>query len=309
MIKASSRNLFNPRSMFKNIRYIIEFIITVTMILIFKVIGFKKSSDFSAKLALLIGKKLKVDKLAINNINQALPKLTYNQKRDIIDQMWQNLGRIIGEFYHIWRLNLQQIYNIVSIDTKSKENIELLKKENKGGIIVSGHIGNWEVGPKALLNSGLKINILYRPLNNPYIENLTTKLRKKHGVKMIPKSNKGNKQIIQALKNNEYVVILADQKITQGHPIKFFHDLATTSTFIAKIAMRYNISVTMARVIRKNKYQFSLEINEPIIYSNIAKEKKGLDIIKFSAIINQTLEKWISQYPSQWFWVHDRWKK
>jgi KDO2-lipid IV(A) lauroyltransferase len=73
--------------------------------------------------------------------------------------------------------------------------------------------------------------------------------------------------------------------------------------------MRYNISVTMARVIRKNKYQFSLDINEPIIYSNIAKEKKGLDIIKFSAIINQTLEKWISQYPSQWFWVHDRWKK
>ena len=78
----------------------------------------------------LIGKKLKVDKLAINNINQALPKLTYNQKRDIIDQMWQNLGRIIGEFYHIWRLNLQQIYSIVSIDKKSKENIELLKKEN-----------------------------------------------------------------------------------------------------------------------------------------------------------------------------------
>ncbi len=43
--------------------------------------------------------------------------------------MWQNLGRIIGEFYHIWRLNLQQIYNIVSIDKKSKENIELLKKK------------------------------------------------------------------------------------------------------------------------------------------------------------------------------------
>ena len=60
-------------------------------------------------------------------------------------------------------------------------------------------------------------------------------MREKHGVKMIPKSNKGNKQIIQALKNNEYVVILADQKITQGHPIKFFHDFATTSTLLLKL--------------------------------------------------------------------------
>ena len=70
--------------------------------------------------------------------------------------------------------------------------------------------------------------------------------------------------------------------------------------------MRYNIPITIIKVVRKNKYQL-LDINKPIIYSDIAKEKKT-DIIKFSAIINQTLEKWISQYPAQWFWVHDRWK-
>jgi len=279
------------------------------MILIFRIIGIKLSSLISAKISLIIGTHLKVDKLAISNIRNALPELSELNRRNIINEMWLNLGRIIGEYYHICQYNLEQISAITNIDNDSKNNIALLKKNKNGGIIVSGHIGNWEVGPKALMARGIKINILYRPLNNPYVEHLTSNLRQKYGVKLIAKGNKGNKQIIQAIKNNEYVIILADQKITQGQPIKFFHDYANTSTFIAKIAMKYDVPIIMASVIRKKNSKFDITVNKPLYYKNLAEEKKDFNIIKFSAIINKTLEKWISKNPAQWFWVHDRWKK
>lgn len=295
--------------MLKKIRYIAEFFIVIIGVLFFKALGYKRASNIAAKIAIFVGKKIKVHQLAYDNMSQALPHLNHQQKNDILHKMWDNLGRIVGEYPHIGGYNDKDLAKIVSYSENFKKNIKTLQDNKKGGIIVSGHIGNWEVGPKSLMAQGLKINVLYRPLNNPYVEKLSAKMR---GINLIEKSAKGSRQIIEAIKKGEYVIILADQKVSEGEPVKFFHDLAITTTSIARLALKYDILVAPARVIRdKNNHNFTIDLEEPItkLDKNAKNSKKSLDVVQFTAIINQTLEKWIKEYPSQWFWVHDRWKR
>ncbi len=292
--------------MIKDLRYIIEAIIVKIGMCFFQILGPKKASDFASFLARLIGKKHSTHKLALANISKALPNLSLLEKEEILDNMWDNLGRVVGEYVHLTKLSPKELVDkYITINAKTRANIDFLKQNKKGGIIFSGHIANWEVGPKFFINEGFNVNTVYRPLNNPYVEKMTASIR---GSKLIPKSSQGNRQIIEAIKNGEYIIILADQKISEGVPVKFFHDTAITTTSLARIALKYDIPLIPARAIRLgNSFQFMTDIERPLDFQKTNDINR--DIIDLTCAINQKLESWISEYPAQWFWVHNRWKK
>lgn len=291
----------------KKFRYIIETVFVKLGLCFFNSFSINKASNLAGAIAMFIGKKISVNKLATNNLAKAMPLLSNSERKIIINSMWNNLGKIVGEYVHISKYSLNEIKKIIVFSQQSKNNINYLKETNRGGIIFSGHLGNWEVGPKALMTMGLKVNTLYRPLNNPYVEKITADLRK---IPMIKKSLKGGRKIIEAIKRGEFVIILADQKISEGEPIKFFHDEAITTTSIARMAVKYNIPIIPARSIRldnDSKIKFSIEVEEPLKYQ-ISKNIDE-DVLNITLQINQKLEEWIRQFPDQWFWVHNRWKK
>jgi KDO2-lipid IV(A) lauroyltransferase len=256
-------------------------------------------------IAKFIGKKISVNKLAYKNISQALPELNEKQKEKIIDDMWDNLGRIVGEFGHIGACKVEDIENLFEISAQSRDNIRNLKESGKGGIIFGAHTGNWEIGPKAFLKNGLKVSTVYRPLNNPYVEKMTANLR---GVSMIEKSVGGSRQIIEEIKKGGFVIILADQKISEGELVKFFHDDAITTTSIARIALKYDVPLIPARSIRLGKkFRFCVEVEKPLAFQK--SENINSDVLQLTRKVNIKLEEWIKQYPAQWFWVHNRWKR
>ena len=289
----------------KKFRYFIEAQFARLGLVFFGSLSLKNASNFSAFLAKFIGTKISVNKLAISNISKALPDLNQHQSKQIIVDMWDNLGRIIGEFPHICKMSSEELSKYIEINDQTKNNLDDLIKLNQGGIIFSAHFGNWEIGPKFLTNYGLKVHTLYRPLNNPLVEEMTAKLR---GVPLIQKGNAGSRELINALKNREFVIIMADQKITDGEPIKFFHDNAITSTAIAKMAIKYDIPLIPGCIFRLDKkFKFKLVIEKPLEYFNKKIDKQNIE--KLTLNINQTIEKWIIKSPEQWFWVHNRWKK
>ncbi|MFM7557779.1 MAG: lysophospholipid acyltransferase family protein [Alphaproteobacteria bacterium] len=294
---------------FKNIRYLLETPFIWFGLVFFRLFSPNIASNIGAKIAIKIHcflkNKLSVNKLAFDNLSHALPDLNQEQKLQIIVDMWDNFGRIIGEFIHICKMDKNQLAKYVEIDEETSKNIENLKASGKGGIIFSAHFGNWEIGPKILLQNGLKVKTIYRPLNNPYAENLTSKIR---NVAMIAKGSAGNREIINAIKNNEFIIIMADQKITDGEPIKFFNRNAITSTSIAKIALKYGVPIIPGYISRiGKKFKFKLTIENSLI---INRNENFEDNIKNVTLkINQIIENWIKASPHQWFWVHNRWKK
>ena len=291
--------------MIKNIRYFIESLFVRFGLWFFYIIGEKRASDISAKISQFIGKKLVVNQLAYNNLSLAIPELSKKNKDKILNEMWGNLGRIVGEYPHISKYPIDKIGDLIEISKESKQVILELKNSGKGGIIFSGHIGNWEIGPKAFLKYGLEVSTVYRPLNNPYVEKMTASIR---GTELIAKGSAGNRKIIEAIKKGKFIIILADQKISEGEPIKFFHDDAITTTSIARIALKYDIPLIPARSIRINDdFKFRIEVERPLVFER--GNDIDLDILSLTRRINLKLEEWIKQYPAQWFWVHNRWKK
>ncbi len=293
------------KNLIKTIRYRLESYFVAFGIWFFSQLSFSQASKIGGKIAKFIGKKIKVNNLAKKNLSLALPEINQENRDKIIDEMWNNLGQIVGEFVHVCKKNPQEILQMVDLDPVSKENLTKLKDGKKGAIVFSAHIGNWEIGPKILMAFGFKVNVVYRPLNNPFVEEMTAKLR---NINLIEKGTAGSRKIIDALKNNELVVILADQKVSEGEKIKFFHDDAITTTSIARLALKYDVEIIPAFVVRSNKKNnFSASVEKPL--SNKKTLNLNEDILALTLSINQTLEQWIRKYPSQWFWVHDRWKK
>ena len=288
-----------------NLRYRLESFCVKFGLWFFSQLSFTTASSLAGRIALFVGKKIKVNDLAKKNLALALPELDEKKRAKIIDEMWDNLGRIVGEFVHVCKKNPEEILKIVDIDPVSKINLQQLKEKNKGAIIFSAHIGNWEIGPKILLALGFKVNVVYRPLNNPYVEEMTAKIR---AVNLIEKGNSGSRKIIEALKNNELVIILADQKISEGEKIKFFHEDAITTTSIARLALKYDVDLIPARVIRfDQKSNFFVEVEKPLVIKKTLNLNE--DILALTLAINQNIERWIRNSPAQWFWVHNRWKK
>jgi KDO2-lipid IV(A) lauroyltransferase len=180
-----------------------------------------------------------------------------------------------------------------------------MKQGNKGGIIFGAHTGNWEIGPKIFVKHGLKVSTVYRPLNNPYVEKMTASLR---GVELIEKGVSGSRKIVEVIKNGGFVIILADQKISEGEPVQFFHDEAITATSIAKIVLKYGVDLIPARAVRLGRnFKFFVEAEKPLAIQKTT--DLNSDVLRLTRQINRKLEEWIKQYPSQWFWVHNRWKK
>jgi KDO2-lipid IV(A) lauroyltransferase len=295
----------NIKRQLKQVRYLIEALIVKLGLLFFHSLTPKIAANFAAKIATFIGPKIAVHKLAYKNITNALPELNENRKKEILADMWDNLGRIIGEYPHIAYYKVEEIEEIVEFPEETIKNIEFIKNSKKGGIIFSGHIGNWEVGPKAFMKFGIIPHTVYRSLNNPYVEKMTATIRNQ---KMITKGTSGNRMIIDVIKNGGFIIIMADQKISEGEPVQFFHDKAITTTSIAKIALKYDVSLIPARSIRIGKdFKFIIDVEKPLEFDKT--EDINKNVINLTLKINQKLESWIKEYPSQWFWVHNRWKK
>jgi KDO2-lipid IV(A) lauroyltransferase len=290
---------------FKKIRYALEAPLVWLGIVFFRSLKIENASNLAGKIAIFIGKKIAVNKLAMNNLAKALPHLDSSQKNAVINDMWDNLGRVIGEFPHVCKMSADEILQHVEIDENSRKILDELIAKNQGGIIFSAHFGNWEIGPKILINYGLKVKTFYRPLNNPFVEKMTSSLR---GVEMIEKGSEGNRQLITALKNKEFILIMADQKVSDGEPIKFFHDKAITATAIAKIALKYNVPLVPGFILRVNKqFKFLLKVEKPLEFNKI--NSLNSEATNLTLKINQIIEKWVGENPEQWFWVHNRWKK
>jgi len=289
----------------KNARYLIEAVIVKFGLWFFYSLRPQLSSNVAAAIAKFVGKKIPVHKLAYENLSKAMPELSESEKKTILDDMWDNLGRIVGEYPHVANCPIDQIDNLAELSSDTLKNIEDVKKSEKGGIIFSAHIGNWEIGPKVFRYCGMKVKTVYRPLNNPYVEKMTASIR---GTELIEKSSGGNRKIIETIRSGEFVIIMADQKISEGEPVQFFNDMAITTTSMARIALKYDVPLIPARSIRIGKsFKFRAEIEKPLAF-----EKSGdlnSDVLRLTREINLKLEEWIKEYPSQWFWVHNRWKK
>lgn len=252
----------------------------------------------------------KLRRVGTRNLEIAFPEKPAAEREMILKKSFANLGRILGEFSQFNKTTPEKLGEIIEFqfDENQREVFERAKSEGRGAIIISPHLGNWELLVLAYSALVEPISYLARPLDNPLIEQMTVDLRTRFGNRPINKSDSVT-TAIKILRKGGILGILAD---VNAHPkegvfVPFFGTPACTSSGVAMLARRTNaVIVPMCGVWNEAKKKY-IAVHESVIEPAITKNREQ-DILETTAQFTAAVERLIRRFPDQWLWIHRRWK-
>ena len=283
----------------KKINHFIQYIFINILFLLFKILGYEKSSNLGSIIGKYIGTIFRSKKLIIKNLIKAGINKNLNK---IATNVLGNYGRIFAEYIHLKNFKNNKLKKYISIE--GIEHLENIKKNKKKVVFVSGHFNNFELMAMQIENVGIECAALYRPLNNQFLNKLMEEIRTRDICKtQIKKGRAGTREIIKNLKQGKSIALMIDQRVREGEKIKFFNNLATTTTIPAQLIKKYSCELVPIYIERNRKNYFKMYVSRPI------KIKKNKTIKEITLFLNVILEKMILRNVDQWIWSHDRWKK
>ncbi len=243
---------------------------------------------------------------AETNLRLAFPDLDERERARIRRGAFRNLGRLLGEVSHFPRLNRKNISSIVEYE--GLENYTNAVAQGRGVILLTGHIGAWELSVYAHSVYGYPMSFLARRVDNPMVEQLAESYRARYGNRSIDK--KGSvREVLKTLKSGGVVGILADLNASREEGVfcDFFGVEACSTAGVATLALRtgavvlpgYLIWDEVARIHR-------LHFDPPVETINTGNQKE--DVIANTARYTKVLESVIRRHPDHWLWIHRRWR-
>lgn len=273
---------------------------------LFLCMGIKFSSFFAGTLLMIFGPFTPPSFLAMRNIKKAMPELTFFNRLKIVIGMWNNLGRNLAEFVCFNDNNFKNLSDFINMDSKSLENLEKIKQDPHGELIVTAHFGNWEIFPRIFTNYNIKFSAIYREMNNQHANKIVVEYREKNGMELIPKGQKGVIKLARSLRSGRKILMLVDQRLKNGIVVPFFNIPSYTSDAVATFSLKHNYKVYVVVAFRRSFtcfFDIKIEEFEVINTGNLEEDIKNTTIK-----INKQIEEWVKTKPEQWFWVHNRWK-
>lgn len=244
-------------------------------------------------------------RVGLRNLALAMPELSLSQRRAIVKGVFVNLGRLLGEFSQFPKITRQNIPRLVEYD--GFENYERASKRGRGVLMLTGHVGAWELCAFAQGAYEYPLSFLVRPLDNPRLDQLISRYRELSGNRTIDK-NRAVRPVIEALRSGRDVGLLIDVNTLpdQGVFCDFFGIPACSTTGLAVFALRTEAPVVPGFLIwdeRLKKHRLCFEPEIPLIRTGDFKEEVVLNTARFTKVI----EDYARCYPDQWLWVHKRW--
>ncbi len=220
---------------------------------------------------------------------------------DFIKECYEHLGYLLWETFiaDVKKLNTQS--EIVGI-----ENLKKAYNEEKGVILVTGHIGNWEIPARLISSLGMNISAIVKKMRNPYFNEIIELERASNGVELIYFDQSLTK-IVRALRAKRIVAFAIDQNAKErGIILDFLGRKTSTYTGAARFAIKFNCPIVVAFGIRQKDNSLKYFIQEAIYAKDFENANNQIEVI--TDYFNKQLEKQIRETPEQWFWVHRRWK-
>ena len=285
----------------KKIIYFLQFLIVYFLFIIFKIIGYKNASNLGFLIGKYLGPFFKSKKKINETINQ-IDEIKKSTNKNFSFEVLGNYGRIFAEYPFIKNFRNDKLKKYLQIE--GEEYLKNIIQEKKIAVFVSGHFNNFELMAMQIEKSGIDLAAIYRPLNNPFLNQVMEKIRLNFICrKQIKKGKSGTRKLLECIKKGSSVALMIDQRVTEGSKVDFFGKEATTTTIPAQLIKKYECLLVPVYIERFNKFNFKIYISKPI---NINKNKT---IDEITIYLNRVLEKMILKNPTQWIWTHDRWKK
>jgi len=221
--------------------------------------------------------------------------------------LFEHCGMLSVELAMLPRLH-PRLTEYVFFSDEDQSVVARALEEGKGAVIVSAHIGNWELLAQRMVEAGFSSSTLARLSPNPYLGKWIVRQRSRFGLNVIDRSEaKAARSVLAAFKKNHMVGFLIDQdtRVESMH-VPFFGRLASTPVGAAQFALRRDIPVFSMFALREKT---GLRIIVKKIHTNQFRTMPSKEGIKaLTAEMTKHIERVVREYPSQWMWFHERWK-
>ncbi len=260
------------------------------------------ASNVGGWLGRTLGPHLPVSRRARRNMRMIFPEWSEAERERHLRAMWDNLGRVAGEYPHIGAFGYGPGQRV---EVEGLEHLLSLRDDGRPGLFFSAHYGNWELAGLSAARNGLPISLIYRAANNPDVDWIFAKGRSVAGIEVIPKGRQGARQALFKLKEGGHLGMLVDQKMNDGIAVPFLGQAAMTAPALAVFALKYRCPVVPARVMRLKGARFRISFEPPLRFEDSGDHHA--DVRAAMTTVNSIIERWIREAPEQWLWLHNRW--
>jgi KDO2-lipid IV(A) lauroyltransferase len=228
------------------------------------------------------------------------------EKEQIARAALRNAARCFVEVTHMEDLK-RRFDDYVTVD--GWEHVHAVLEAGKGAIVVTGHIGNWEVLAAYFAGRGIPIAGIARRMNDPRLNQLLVDFRARNGVRTIMReSPSSGREILSVLREHGVLALLIDQDIqAPSVSAPFFGRLARTPAAAAALAVRRDLPIVPAFAQRRPEGGHRLTVLPPL-YPPHSGDRR-VDVLALTRRCNEIIEDRVRQNPTEWVWWHKRWRR
>ena len=243
--------------------------------------------------------------------NQLVVVYGKSKRKDEIEELirehYRHLGLMLIELIRLPGISPEKLQQktIFHGDAIAKKALA----KGKGILVLTGHIGNWEMIAPAWVQRGYAINAIGKEMKSAAGNTFIKLIRDDKGVTTIPRRN-SMKDIIKTLNNNEAIAVMIDQNMTadEGVFVDFFGHQACTLSGLAVLAARTDAAILPVYCYRDEDLSRHHTVVLPEIHLEKTQGNARASIIHNTARFTKILEAIIDEHPEQWLWIHKRWK-
>ena len=245
-------------------------------------------------------------RVGLRNLELAFPNMPAHEREAILRSEYRNLGYLLAEFCKMPTYTPEIASRFIRYE--GLDNYLAARDRGKGVLVLTGHLGAWELSSFYHSLMGMPMGMVIRRLDNPLVDAFVNRIRCLHGNRVIHKDDFA-RGLIASMRAGETVGILMDTNMTppQGVFVPFFGVQACTASGMARIAAKTDAAVVPGFLLweqSEQKYVLHFGKELEVTRTGDAEQDALVNTARFTAAI----EGYIRQYPEQWLWMHRRWK-
>jgi KDO2-lipid IV(A) lauroyltransferase len=259
-------------------------------------------ADWSAWCWRQLGRFSSRQRRAATQLAQSLPELSEAERTVILTEMWDNLGRVFAETFHLEDI----IADRTRYEMTREPELRQLLASRKHFVIVAMHSANWELAGLGPFLAGFRIATVVRAINNPYVDAFVMRLRRPlYPSGLFIKSQDTPRRFIKLMRKGVNVAMMSDLRQASGVEVPFFGRPAPSTSFPALLAVAHDVPILAVRTERlpRSHFRFVWRVLEPI-RDGASRED---NVQATTALIQNCFENWVRERPGEWLWVHRRW--
>ncbi len=242
----------------------------------------------------------------LRNLELAFPESSLHWREKTLRSTMRMLGWQLAEFARMERWTRDSVASFTRME--GFENYEAANAKGRGVLVLTGHLGAWELSSYYFSLIGYPMSMVIRRLDNPLVDARVNQIRCRHGNRVLHKDDFA-RGLLSAMHQGETVGILMDTNMTppQGVFVPYFGMDACTAAGMARVALKTRAAVVPGFMLWEPAEQKYVLRFLPEVELTRTGDTEA-DILTNTAKFNAVIESVVRQYPEQWLWLHRRWK-